>query len=217
MKNSIRLLLVFLMFAVVAIPGVFATWQYSYSNDIEDKNTSFGVSVNEFIYKPEEVLPDEEADKVGGNHMILIRNILRETDYNINDGSKDVIHDYLNDVGVIYGNYNATSGGTLKKVLVGQDPSAANVQFMMVKKSDTEYHTYSFSQEDLDNARRNNFSLPDGYIEVYKTVMVYAENENGQKERTAPRAYIGKAKTGTCVAEKNKTVYSIIYGTWVET
>ncbi len=215
MKLEFRILIVSLLVALVAIPGVFATWQYA-QGVVKNRGFEIGLQVNEFIFKPEDVLPDEEANELHGNHMVLIRNILVETDYNLNYGSKDIIHDYLNNFGVVYGNYNATSGGTLKKVLIGQLSESSNVQFMMSKHSDTEYHTYSFAQDDLDNAQRDIFALPDGYIQVYKTVMVYTENENGQMEWLATRSFVGKAKTGYCVAERNKTVYSIRYESWVE-
>ncbi|MBO7187855.1 MAG: hypothetical protein J6V68_05660 [Clostridia bacterium] len=218
-KTFIRVLLgVLALVSVVSTVGVYATWGYAYSADIEDSSFYLDTGIVEFYYKPEEVLPnDEEANEAHSNHLVLIRNIISDTSYNINDGSKKVIHEYLGDFGVLYGNYNATSGGTLKKVLVGQSPEAANVQFMMKKVSDTEYNTYSFSEQDLANAQRNNFRLPDGYIEVYKTIMEYIEDEDGEMRWVATRSYKGRAQTGTCsVGEKNKTVFSIRYDTWIE-
>ena len=208
MIKSLKILLLVVITATVfSVTGVYATWKYADFSPVE-KETGVFITMGELYLHPEDVLSDdEEADSIGGNHMVLIENIIRETDYNINDGSKRVIHEYLGDFGVLYGNYNATSGGTLKKVLVGQNPEAANIQFMMTKVSDTEYNTYSFSQRDLLNAEGGNAPLPDGYIEVYKTIMVYAENENGQMEWTATRSYLGKALTGSCpVGEKNKKV-----------
>ena len=221
MKSKLFVRILLVVFAVVTISstaGVYATWAYSYGDNITDMDHSFGVGIVEFYYAPEEVLPnDEEANEAHSNHLILIQNIISETDYNINDGSKKVIHEYLGDFGVVYGNYNATSGGTLKKVLVGQSPEASNVQFMMHKVSDTEYNTYSFSEQDLANAQRNNFPMPDGYIEVYKTIMEYIEDDNGEMHWVATRSYKGRAQTGTCsVGEKNKTVFSILYDTWIE-
>ena len=211
-------LIILLSFALLLIlPTVSGAWSYFSDPALNDLSVSTGMGI--FYFAPEEILPgDEEADEAQGNHLVLIMNIIRETDYNINDGSKRVIHEYLGDFGVVYGNYKATSGGTLSKVLTNQSPESANVQFMMVKKSDTEYHTYSFSQQDLNDAQNGDYALPDGYIEVYKTIMLYQENENGQMEWKAVGSHTGKAKTNTCqVGEKNKTVYSIVYETWIET
>ena len=202
-----------------SVGGVYASWTYARDPISPVSGNPINVSFVEFTFAPEEVLPgDEVANEAHGNHLIVIQNIIELSDYNINDGSKKVILNYLNNYGVVYGNYNATSGGTLKKALVGQDETAANVQFMMMKKSDTEYHTYTFYQDDLDDARRGSYTLPDGYIQVYKTIMEYIETENGQMRWVATRSYEGKAKANTCnVGEKNKTVFSIVYGTWVET
>ncbi len=218
MKIKFRLLILTLMIALVSIPGVFATWKYAELSPVEAESSVY-VSMGELVLFPEDVLPDdEEADQAQGNHLVLIQNIVLYTDYNINTGSKKVIEEYLDNFGVVYGNYKATSGGTLSKVLANQSPEAANVQFMMTKISETEYNAYTFSQRDLSNAEGNNAPLPDGYIEVYKTIIEYIETENGQMKWVATRSYIGKALTGECaVGEKNKTVYSIMYKTWVET
>ena len=55
MKNSIRFLLLFLMFAVMTISGVYATWMYCYE-DVQDRNVSIGVQMNEFNYYSEVVI-----------------------------------------------------------------------------------------------------------------------------------------------------------------
>lgn len=200
-------------FIAASIGGVWASWRYV-RIDVESISVDTSVSITDFGYKPEEVLPDQEYDKIKENHVYLINNILYYTSYNINTGNKKVIHDYLDEYGVIYGNQNV-SGGNLKHVLAASDSVSGGIQFAMSKISDTEYHTFTFSQNDLDNAEDGIYSLTDNCIEVYKTVMIYAENDKGTMEWQAVRAYQGKAKTTWCSTDKGR-VFSINISTWVE-
>ncbi|MBE5736972.1 MAG: hypothetical protein E7348_01025 [Clostridiales bacterium] len=55
MKTSVKLLLLGLLLAFVTIPGVYATWTYCL-DDVQDKNVSVGVQINEFSYHSEVVI-----------------------------------------------------------------------------------------------------------------------------------------------------------------
>ena len=56
MKLSFRAFILLIVICAMVIPGAFATWKYSYTDDIEDKNASVGVSINTFNYFDEVVI-----------------------------------------------------------------------------------------------------------------------------------------------------------------
>ena len=203
---------ILLMFIVCSIAtlcsSVYAVWTYC-NNQIQPNSDVFSAVLAEFIYTPEDVLPDEGFDERQENHLYLIRNILDHATYGINDGDKKVIHDYLKSYGAIYGAQNV-SGGNLKHILATESSVAGKVQFAMKKISDTEYHAFTFSQDDLEK------SIDGAYIEVYKTVMEYQQTEQGEMRWVDTRGYKGQAKTGWCQTDK-KDVYSILIDTWEET
>ena len=73
------------------------------------------VSLSEFEWKPEEILPTES--EIGENHLALIELFLNEDNkgYGLNYDSKHVLERYLNKNGVVFSNQKV-SGGNLKFV-----------------------------------------------------------------------------------------------------
>ena len=61
----------------MTIGGVAATWHYAGSDipPIPLLDVLIGLSV--FDYKPEDILPDEEKNEIGQNHLDLIEKISR--------------------------------------------------------------------------------------------------------------------------------------------
>ena len=184
MKIKLSLILALLIFvSCLTTTGVFATWRYSNPDvAIQSQNVNVGVGIGGFIYKPEEILTGTEADKLDENHLDLITNILYEASYGLNATKKPIIHEYLDTNNkVIYGNQNV-QGGNLKHILTDKT-GAENLQFAIVRISETEYHTYTFSETTLRNTMIGQTML------AYKTVM--EKGDNG--EWTAPRSYQGVA------------------------
>ena len=204
MRKKLSLIVVALMFvAILTTAGAYATWSYSINDlPIPSQNVNMGVGVGEFIYKPEEILPGAEADKLDENHLDLITNILYEASYGLNATKKPVIHEFLdtNDK-VIYGSQNV-QGGNLKHILTNKT-GAENLQFVIKRISATEYHTFTFSEPKL------RATAIGSTLEVYKTVMV--KGENG--EWTAPRSYQGVAT----VFDPGVVTKSINVNTFIET
>ena len=200
-RSRFSLLMLVSMVFLMTIGGVFATWQYTTISP-NDTSDTFSITTSEFEYTVEEVLPgDEEADKLGENHLLLIERILNEIDYGLNATKKPIMHNYLKKDGdIVYGNQQV-SGGNLKHILI-DGTTAEKLMFLVTRISATEYHAYTFSAYQSSNTAMGE------YIEAYKTVLV---KENGVWD--ASKSYLGKAK----VFYSAVSVRSVDITTWVQT
>lgn len=183
MTGVIKLITVFALILSVAVPGVFAYWQYSHlAPNPSDGDVASDISV--WDYPPEEIVPDDDtSSSLGENHLVLIQMILNEASYGLNATKKPIIHNYLKNPGdVIYCNQNV-QGGNLKHLMVDSSSESDKLYFVVTEISDTEYHTFTLRYADItDN--------PVGTrIVVYKTVMI---KENGVWE--AKSSYYGTAE-----------------------
>ena len=196
----IGILLFILSFALV--PGVFATWNYS-SFGPEEKENLFSVSLNEFYYKPEEILPgDDEATDLHENHYNLLTNIVDHVSYGLNATSKPIVRMMLEDgAGVVYSNQNV-QGGNLKHMLLDSS-DVEDLMFAVEYVTATEYNAYTFSANSVTYANL------DQYITVYKTQMI--KGADGKWE--AKRSFLGQAK----VFRPPVTDLSIDVTSWVQT
>ena len=70
-----HVLILIITILAVSIGGVFATWQYA-ELPVTDADKSVNVSLDEFIWEPEEILPTDS--EIGENHLSLIELILNE-------------------------------------------------------------------------------------------------------------------------------------------
>ena len=57
----------------VCVSGVYATWKYT-QNKIEDKQNQISLGLDEFVFTPEEVLPDLQGYSV---HSLKVSSIHR--------------------------------------------------------------------------------------------------------------------------------------------
>ena len=174
------------LFLVLSVSGVQALWYY-YLNPVEsDTNISAGINV--FGYKPEEVLPDSPEDNINKtNHMWLIERILNYDSYGLNETKKPILHELLNQEGDVVHCKQNVQGGNLKHIFTNKTV-AEKLSFSIAWISDTEYHTYTFLDDDLDKAIIGQAGSDE--ILVYKTVMI--KGTNGVWE--AVRSYEGHAK-----------------------
>jgi len=166
---TVGILVVFLLSTV----GVYATWQYA-GLPPDPREALLNILMNPFLYKPEEVLPDEKEDsKLGENHLSLIDAILNTNDYGLNETKKPILHTYLSDDGIVYCN-QSVQGGNLKHLMIDQVSGSERLYFVITRVSDTVYYTYTMRYSDL--------SLPVGTrIQVYRTTM---EKKDGEWEAT---------------------------------
>ena len=191
---------IFLITATVS--GVYATWAYAEKTPTA-VTTSMDVSLLEFEFKPEEVLPDDEqSSQLGENHLALIKKIIEEASYGLNATKKPIIHNLLNNVGdVVYCQQNV-QGGNLKHLMIdGTD--AYNLLFQIEYVNEQEYVAYTYLRKDAtDNAIGTE-------IEVYKTIM--SKTEKGVWEAT--RSYEGVAKVATSQHSGVRAINSVTFRT----
>lgn len=146
MGRSIARYMAFLcsLFILASVGGVFATWYYTYET-VQNTQEDLSVSLSEFEWKPEQILPTES--EIGENHLALIELIMNESDkgYGLNYDSKQVLEGYLDRYGLVFSNQKV-SGGNLKFVSDETD----QLYYCVEKISDTMYYVYTFSVSDLN-------------------------------------------------------------------
>ena len=205
MSRSMMRYMIFLcaLFVLASVGGVFATWIFTFE-DVEETEDGFSISLSEFEWKPEQILPTES--EIGENHVVLVELILNENKkgYGLNYDNKHVLESYLNSKGLIFSNQK-TTGGNMKFVSDESD----QLYYCVEKVSDTVYHAYTFAYSDLSSVDSGSTAT----IPVYKTVL----------EKTdiwrAPRSYFGYAQTKSLsyfsAANLSGTLsYSIDPSTW---
>ena len=181
--RHVSAILVCLMLILTAITSVsvYATWNYA-GMPVGNQNHSLGLGMNEFVYRPEEVLPDDEYDELGQNHMQLIDNILNVAKYGLNETQKPILHEVLADDGIVYGNQNV-QGGNLKHITIDVSAEAKKLMYAIEFISETEYMTYTFVYADITTKSIGT------YVHVFKTQMT---KENGVWD--AVRSWEGEAQ-----------------------
>ena len=192
------------LFVLSSVGGVFATWYYTHENATNAQAT-LSVSLSDFEWKPEEILPTES--EIGENHLALIELILNESNkgYGLNYDNKHVLEGYLDKYGIVFSNQKV-SGGNLKFV----SDETNQLYYCVERISDTVYYAYTFSFSDLNSVKGTATVMP-----VYRTVL----------EKTdiwrATRSYFGYAQTKLLRdfgAENTPGTleYSIDVSTWVQ-
>ena len=173
-----HVLILIISILAVSIGGVFATWQYA-ELPVTDADKSVNVSLDEFIWEPEEILPTDS--EIGENHLSLIELILNERNkgYGLNYDKKQVLESYLNSKGYIFSNQK-TSGGNIKFV----SDDTRQLYYCIEKVTDTLYNTYTFTYNDVKAA-----SGSPTKIIVYKTLLVKTDIWR------ATQTFFGYAKT----------------------
>lgn len=192
------------LFVLASVGGVFATWYYTYET-APNAQENLSVSLSDFEWKPEEILPTES--EIGENHLALIELILNESNkgYGLNYDNKHVLEGYLDMYGLVFSNQKV-SGGNLKFV----SDETNQLYYCVEKISDTMYYAYTFSFSDLNSVKGTATVMP-----VYRTVL----------EKTdiwrAPRSYFGYAQTKLLRAfgaanTPGTLEYSIDVSTWAQ-
>lgn len=187
MKIKTLLVCIILGILVCSTAGVFATWRYAEVSP-ESKDINLNLGLNEFIYKPEEILPDDEqADKLGQNHLQLIENLLWVDSYGLNETKKPIIHDLLENTGdVVYGQENV-QGGNLKHIFVDLSTESAKLMFVVEKVNSIQYMAYTFVYSAVT------INTVGTYIEVYKTQI----DKGTDNVWLATQSWLGEARVNS--------------------
>ena len=183
--------------------GVCATWFYA-SQPAASVSQSHSVSVSEFEYTPEEVIPGGDIEApLGENHLDLITLILNDDRYGLNATQKPIIHNLLKNPGdVIYCDQNV-QGGNLKHLMIDSSSATDQLGFVITKVSDTEYHAFTFCYHDVRNGEIGS------NVQAYKTIL--EKKQDGIWYAT--KSYMGYA----AIFSPGIVSVSIDYRTWQQT
>ena len=201
------LALIMVIASLLSVGGVSAQWIYLDANANLDISEELDLTLSQYEFAPEEVLPDKEAE-LGQNHYQLVNNIVNHVTYGLNaDGKKSIVKKLLleDNVGVVYSEQQV-SGGNLKKMLV-QDSSSDLVQFAVAYQNYDFLIAYTFLDTYLTSSNANSGKI----IEVYKTEIIY---DTTQGKWIATRSYLGTAPVKRVTAS-NKQIISIDVTKWV--
>ncbi len=169
----VMVLICFTSIFAIGVDGVSAKWFFVPLVQPDPYHGEITAEMGEFYYKPEEVLPGGGiVPEIGKNHLDLLQLILYEDDkgYGLNINKKPIVHNNLQDPGdIIYCDQQVTQGNL--KFMLDKNATVNRLFFCIVKESDTEYTSYSFSYSEMMSAM-----LYETKIVVYKTTL---RKENG--------------------------------------
>ena len=140
--------------------GAYATWRFA-ENPAESTSGSQSITLSEFVWEPEEILPSVTP---GQNFLDLYGSILNNVKAGLNS-DKGVLENAVNksNIGLVHCSQNV-QGGNLKHLFITQE--TRELEFLMEHVSDTNYNLYIYREVDTNGA------MGVTRIEVYKTILV---------------------------------------------
>ncbi len=196
----VSLTLCMLSIFTFAFNGVSAKWFYGATGPIQ--SISIQYKLEDFYWEGSGLLPDNEANQYGENHIALLQKIIDDISYGLNTTEKPILHNYLEQVGDIVYCEQQVEGGNLKHLML-DGTGAYALLFQVEYISATEYHVYTYSQED---ATDNTIGTR---IEVYQTIVAQT---NGKWDGVKTR--IGSATVTDPYVKKVPRAISSV--TWLE-
>ena len=125
------------------------------------------VSLAEFVWKPEEILPTETP---GENYIDLLDSLLNNSKGGLNSG-KGTLKNAVLRYHVVHCEQNV-SGGNLKHLRDLFSDSSEKLDFVVQYKTDTEFHAYLFETDDVEQG-----TVDVTRIKVYKAILVIEGNK----------------------------------------
>ena len=155
--------LTILMF-FASVSGVFATW-FMAEETPTSVNKSQNITLSEFIWKPEEILPSVTP---GQNFLDLYESILENMKGGLNS-SKDTLENAVLNAsnGLVHSNQNV-QGGNLKHLFITE--ASRELDFIVQYVSDTNFKLYTYKQTDTNGA------VGTTQIQVYMTLLIKENN-----------------------------------------
>ncbi len=202
--------LVMAIVLILSVAGVSATWKYAIGTP-QSVLELLGITLDEFNYKVEEILPGTEEDKSKSNHLLIIENLLEHDDRGLNQDPKQVIENAMKSQDILYCEVNSISGGNLKKLFL-DGTNSANVRFMIVKASATEFDVYTYSANPVEEEV---YGVTE--IVTYKTVLTYGAHVDEETGKTVTEWYVFDCHPGYAVVinpHVNQVRRSVDYTRW---
>ncbi len=155
--------LIMLLF-FTSVSGVFATWFMAEEPPTTVKESQT-ISLAEFIWKPEEILPSVTP---GQNYLDLYQSILENVKGGLNS-SKDTLESAIltSSIGLVHCMQNV-QGGNLKHLFITE--ACRELDFILQYISDTNFRLYIYKGADTNGA------VGVTKIQVYMTVLMKENN-----------------------------------------
>ena len=166
-------LLLAAVITLASVGGVLATWVYTdgIPTDASDNNV---IHLGVFEYKPEEVLPDKDAD--GESHISFNDQIRINSKIGLNEDTKKKTFITLltsRPYHAVY-SWENTSGNNIAHIYHAY-PSYANLEFTLWYDPDSgDIYSYTYRKEDLNAA---DVVVNTSKISVYRTHFVKSEGD----------------------------------------
>ena len=190
-------------FLCVGAASAYATWIYP---EAPSKGMGqVGIQLQEFVYKPDEVLPDDgEASAQQKNHLDVVNELLFNSKMGAN--TKNALTNAIKKEGLL--NYLETiQGGNLKHLIDSTD-GGKNLGFVMVYVDETQFYAYTFYRLNHTGGER---------IVVYKTLIKQNSDptidvdKNGKMDDWVAYSSLSGTAEATVLSGNQ---YTIIVDTW---
>ena len=181
-----------MMILCASVGGVFATWYFAEEPSSDVKNSQ-NITISEFVWAPEEILPITP----GQNYLDLLESILNNRKNGLNS-SKDALERAVIKETLLHSSYNL-QGGNIKHLFI--DEACRELDFLIEYINDDEFHVYMYNS---DEAKTSAVGVTK--IQVYMTILT---RENSK--------WVGKeAQVGYAVVQylPDSNIISIDIDTW---
>lgn len=153
--------------ALLGMQTVSAEWMY-FSSPVP-MTSELKPTLGEFLYKSEEVLPEE----VNADHQMVIEEAINGKDgLNSSKGSGGAFNNALDDYSVVYAQLKGVSGGNLMSILKLDTQTELGFAAMYSNSEKTEVRLFTYYQDEADTGTPGLT-----YILTYATVCRYESDE----------------------------------------
>lgn len=169
MKRFLSMIICLTM--LLSVGGVYATWQFAEELP-ESVNNTQSINLSEFVWAPEEILPDVTP---GQNYLDLHKSILENVKGGLNS-SKDTLENAVlkdND-GLLHSSQNV-QGGNLSHLFITN--ATRELDFIVEYVTDNEFLVFMYKNADAVAG-----AIGTTQIQVYKTIYAKTNNEWFGKE-----------------------------------
>lgn len=184
--------------------GVYATWEYFFPAEPRQEEVRMGL--NEFVWAPEEVLPDDTANQ--SSHMAVIQELLFNNKVGLN-GSKTALEEAVEKKGLL--SYLDNIQGSNLKHFILDTNGGQKLGFMFEYVNENTFYAYTFYRLELD---------PGDKVAVYKTIFErntdasVDKNEDGKMDKWVASGSISGHAVVELLPYSNED-YGIDVKTWL--
>ena len=161
--STLPAVLLSVMIFFASIGGTYATWYFA-EDPASSTNDPVNITLSEFVWAPEEILPTVTP---GQNYLDLHAAILNNNKSGLNS-SKGALEDAIIEKGLLHSSHNL-QGGNIKHLFI--TAASRELDFFIQYVSDTKFHLYMYKKEDTTNG-----AVGVTEIQVYMSILT-KENE----------------------------------------